>query len=105
MSKKHMKSVSMEDTEKVPSEASGEEPATAADVLPRIEPSEAIRVADGGKLVVPREDLLADLDDGAEMDLLSAQAKKIRRPDRREWVVINPASQFPLRCRGHSIKT
>jgi hypothetical protein len=71
--------------------------------LPAIEhePPDAIHVGAGGKLVVPREDHLADLDDGTEIDLLHAQTQKVRRPDRREWVALNPASELPTRLLLH----
>src|SRR5690349_8271475 len=51
----------------------------AAAPLPRIEPEpdDTIHVAAGGKLVVPREDHDADLDDGAELDLVSGMPPKI----------------------------
>jgi hypothetical protein len=84
----------------------GEEQPTAANAarsLPAVEPEPAddIRVGGGGKLIVPREDLDADLDDGVELDLLNLQAKKIRKPNRREWVVLNPASELPTRMLLH----
>ena len=44
------------------------------------EPTDAIHVGAGGRLIVPREDLSAELDAGDEMDLASALAKKSRRP-------------------------
>jgi hypothetical protein len=71
--------------------------------LPPIEhePPDAIHVGAGGKLVVPREDLLDDLDDGTEFDLVAAQPMKVRRPDRREWVALNPASELPTRLLLH----
>jgi hypothetical protein len=47
------------------------------------EVSDQILVGAGGKLEVPREDPDVDLDDGAELDLLNLQAKKIRKSGRR----------------------
>jgi hypothetical protein len=75
-------------------------------VLPKIEPetSETIHVGAGGKLVVPREDFLADLDDGTEIDLVDAQTKKIRKPDRREWIALHRASELTTRLLLHKPK-
>jgi hypothetical protein len=74
--------------------------------LPAIEhePPDAIHVGAGGKLVVPRENLLDDLDGGDEVDLVTAQPMKVRRPDRREWVVLNPASELRTRLLLHKPK-
>jgi hypothetical protein len=60
------------------------------------EPDETIRVGAGGPLVVPREDLDADIDDSAEIDLLGGQLK-IRRPNRWEWIVLLPRSELTTR--------
>ena len=82
-------------------------PATPAPTpLPTVnaEPDEKIHVAAGGKLIVPREDLLAELDDGTEMDLVDGLPKKIRKPDRREWIVLNRASEFTIRLLIHKPK-
>jgi hypothetical protein len=70
---------------------------------PTIEPEaqDAIRVGAGGPLVVPREDLDTDLDDGAELDLLSLQPTKIRKPGRFEWVLLNPALELRTRLLPH----
>jgi hypothetical protein len=77
--------------------------------LPRIEPEpqeppDPIHVGAAGKLIVPYEDLLDDFDDGTEMDLVSGQTKKIRRPDRREWIVLNRESEFHARLLNHKPK-
>jgi hypothetical protein len=66
--------------------------------LPTIdaEPDEPIRVGAGGPLVVPREDLDADLDDTVEIDLLGGQPK-IRKPQRREWIALLPQSELTTR--------
>src|SRR5438552_183060 len=74
--------------------APGDTPPNAAtvaaptDALPTIEmePDETIYVAAGGKLIVPREDLFAELDDGAEMDLVDGLSLKHHKPHRREWI-------------------
>jgi hypothetical protein len=78
----------------------------AAASLPAIEPEtpEQIHVGAGGKLVVPHEDLLADLDDGDEIDLVSAQTKKVRKPHRREWIALRPESELTTRLLIHKPK-
>ena len=52
--------------------------------LPRVEgePDEEIRVGAGGKLVIPREDFDAELDDSEELDLAGMTVPKIRKPGR-----------------------
>src|SRR5262249_44865427 len=74
--------------------------------LPVLEPEapDTVRVAAGGKLLVPREDLDADLDDGSELDLVSAQAKQVRKPDRREWIALKRDSEYPTRLLLHKPK-
>jgi hypothetical protein len=62
--------------------------------IDRVEP-EVIQVGAGGKLVVPREDLDVYLDEGDELDLTSGLPKKERKPHRREWIALNPASEHP----------
>jgi hypothetical protein len=52
-------------------------------------------------LIVPREDLDAGIIDGEELDLAAVQAKEIRKPDRREWFVLNRASELPTRLLLH----
>ena len=47
-------------------------------------PPKPIVVGGGGKLVVPREDITRNVDIGEELDLKDLQAKKIRKPGRRE---------------------
>jgi hypothetical protein len=73
-------------------------PNESATALPAIEaePDGPIRVGAGGPLVVPREDLDADLDDSAEIDLLGGQPK-IRKPHRREWIALLPESELRTR--------
>lgn len=61
------------------------------------ETDEAILVGHGGPLIVPHEDIGVDLDDGEDLDLGALQAKKIRRPGRREWIAINPARELTTR--------
>jgi hypothetical protein len=65
-------------------------------VIDRIQVEE-ICVGAGGPLVVPREDLGADIDGASELDLAGMLAQKIRKPDRREWIALNPASELPTR--------
>jgi hypothetical protein len=62
---------------------------------PRIEPEgpDDIRVG-GGKLSVPHEDFGDDLDDGTEMDLVTGQPLKVRRPHRREWCLLKRDSEI-----------
>jgi hypothetical protein len=74
--------------------------------LPAIDriPVEEIRVGAGGPLVVPREDLGADIDGAGELDLAGMLAQKIRKPDRREWIALNPASELPTRLLLHKPK-
>jgi hypothetical protein len=71
-----------------------------------IEPqqSDKIDVAAGGKLVVPREDIAAGIDDGSELDLAANQNKKIRKPGRREWIALNAKSELTTRLLQHKPK-
>jgi hypothetical protein len=62
---------------------------------------EGIHVGAGGTLVVPREDLGAEIDDASELDLASMIAQKIRKPWRREWIALNPASELTTRLLLH----
>jgi hypothetical protein len=75
----------------------------AGESLPTIDrvPIDEIRVGAGGTLVVPREDIGADLDAGDELDLVGMMTKKIRKPGRREWIALNPASELPTRMLLH----
>ena len=68
------------------------------------EPLDTIHVGAGGKLIVPREDIDADLDDGEEIDLVSDQAVKIHKPSRREWIAIFPLLELPVRMLLHKAK-
>ena len=54
--------------------------------------SEEIKVGAIGKLVVPREEYSILDDDGDELDL--GGGIKIRRPRRREWIVINKQAEM-----------
>jgi hypothetical protein len=78
----------------------------AYDGLPEIDrsPVEEIRVGAGGTLVVPREDLGADIDGSSELDIAGMLARKIRKPDRREWIALNPGSELPTRMLLHKPK-
>lgn len=68
------------------------------------EATDTIRPGHGGKLIVPREDIDVDLEDGEELDLLSLEAKKIRKPDRREWIILNRESQWVTRLLLHKAR-
>jgi hypothetical protein len=74
--------------------------------LPTIDrlPVEEIHLGAGGPLVVPREDVGADIDGAGELDLAGMTAKKIRKPHRREWIALNPASELPTRLLLHKPK-
>jgi hypothetical protein len=63
-----------------------------------------INVGAGGILAVPREDLDADSFAGEDLDLAAGQPKKIRRPDRREFIALSLASEFPTRLLLHKPK-
>lgn len=88
----------------IPAEPVPAEPNPAAIPLIRPDPPESIRVGAGGKLLVPRENLDDGLDEGTEIDLLSSQPKKIRRPDRREWIAVSPDSELTTRLLLHKPK-
>jgi hypothetical protein len=86
-----------------PSERDGQQQITKPSKLAVIaaEPPDTIHVGAGGKLEVPREDFDVDLDDGAELDLHELQAKKIRKPGRREWIALSLGSELPTRLLLH----
>ncbi len=73
-------------------------------MIKRVPLEEPIRVGAGGTLVVPREDFDADIDEGSELDLAGMLAQKIRKPGRREWFALNPASELPTRMLLHKPK-
>ena len=77
-----------------------------AEPVPKIErePQRRIIAGNGGKLVVPREEIFADVDVGSDMDLAAMQAKKIRRPDRREWIALNVDAELQTRLLRHKAK-
>ena len=79
------------------SSVSVDEPAPGQGHPEAAQPASAILVGHGGPLVVPREDLAIDLDDGLDLDLGALQAKKVRRPGRREWFALDPARALPTR--------
>jgi hypothetical protein len=60
-----------------------------------------IKPGAGGRLIVPQVSLDADLDEGAELDLASLQAKRIRRPGRREWIWLDMSLELPTRLLLH----
>ncbi len=68
------------------------------------EDADEIRVGAGGKLTVPREDNGDLADDSQELDLAAMQAKKVRKPNRREWIVVNPATELPTKLLLHKPK-
>ena len=68
------------------------------------EPIDCIHVGAGGRLVVPREDIVADVDLGDELNLVEMLNKKIQKPGRREWIALNLASELPTRLLIHKPK-
>lgn len=76
----------------------------AIPIIEREPDAERIMVSGGGKLIVPREDIASDTDVGGELDLRDLQAKKIRKPGRREWIALNQASELPTRLLIHKPK-
>lgn len=77
---------------------------SVAPTIERVPHEEPIRVGAGGTLVVPREDIGAEIDEGSELDLAAMIAKKHRKPGRREWIALNPASELPTRMLLHKPK-
>ena len=73
-------------------------------MIERVPLEEPIRVGAGGTLIVPREDIGADIDEGSELDLAGMLAQKPRKPGRREWIALNPASELPTRLLLHKPK-
>ncbi len=67
----------------------------------RTNEAEKIDVGAGGTLVVPREDIGADIEPGSEMDTTEMMAPKIRKPQRREWVVLNRRAELTTRLLLH----
>lgn len=68
-------------------------------VRPRVEkiesePLGSIHVGGGGKLIVPREDIDADVDDGEELDPDATRVLKCRKPGRNELIVLNRESEL-----------
>jgi len=68
------------------------------------EHAERIIVGNDGRLRVPREDISADIELGEDLDLKELQAKKIRKPGRREWIALNRQSELPTRLLIHKPK-
>jgi hypothetical protein len=68
------------------------------------EPAEPINVGAGGKLIVPREDIGEGIGPETELDLIGPQRLKIRKPGRREWIALDPASELPTRLLIHRPK-
>jgi hypothetical protein len=84
-------------------QAPKDEPEAGLPTIDRL-PLGEIRVGAGGPLVVPREDLGADIDGAGELELAGMMALKVRKPDRREWIALNPASELPTRLLLHKPK-
>jgi hypothetical protein len=61
------------------------------------EPIDRIVVGAGGKLVVPRENILAGFDPDEELDLVELEKRKTRKPGRREWIAIQHDAELPTR--------
>jgi hypothetical protein len=78
----------------------------AGEGLPTIDrrPDAEIRVGAGGTLVVPREDLGDEFDDSSELDVAGMLPLKVRKPGRREWIAVNPASELTTRLLLHKPK-
>ena len=74
--------------------------------LPQIERdhNDHIHVGVRPLLLVPREDIGMDLEIGDDLDLVAMQAKKCRKPNRREWIALNPASEIATRLLLHKPK-
>jgi hypothetical protein len=64
-------------------------------------PDEQIVVGAGGLLSIPREEIE---DDSADEDELGGAAVKIRRPGRREFIIINPALELSTKLIVHKPK-
>ncbi|MBE7464260.1 MAG: hypothetical protein HS116_12345 [Planctomycetes bacterium] len=60
-----------------------------------------IIVGAGGRLVVPPEEVGDDLDAGSDLDITEMMSKRLRKPNRREWVVLNTATELPTRLLIH----
>ncbi len=82
-----------ENTTVTPDAAPAPQPAKIAE--------EKIEVGAGGTLVVPREDIGADIEAGTELDTAELMAPKIRKPQRREWVVLNRRAELTTRLLLH----
>ena len=99
-------SVCRDDGTTAPSMESGNNGSVRRANLPSIEREavDRIHVGAGGPLVVPREDINVDLDVGEDLDLVAMQAKKQRKPGRREWIALNPTSELTTRLLIHKPK-
>jgi hypothetical protein len=78
----------------------------ADESLPAIDrvPIDGLRVGAGGTLVVPREDIGDEIDDSTELDLAEMMPQKVRKPGRREWIALNPASKMTTHLLLHKPK-
>jgi hypothetical protein len=62
-----------------------------------------IRPGAGGIITdIPQESIYDDADLGDEVDLAKNARKKLRKPGRREWIVLNRASEYQTRLLVHS---
>jgi len=65
---------------------------------------DAIRPGAIQKLVVPRENIGAEIVESQELDLGNLGTMKIRKPERREWFVLKHDSELPTRLLIHKPK-
>ncbi len=70
----------------------------------RQEPISPITVGAGGPLIVPQETMDSGIEDDTELDLAALATTKVRKPHRREWIALNPASELTTRLLLHRPK-
>jgi hypothetical protein len=61
------------------------------------EGDDRINLGVGGKLVVPRENIVDGFDPEEELDLVELGKRRIRKPGRREWIAIRRDAELPTR--------
>lgn len=66
-----------------------------------LEPTDDIHVGAGGTLVVPEEDIAAGIVEGEDMNIAAQLPKRIRKPNRREWVMLRRDSELQTRLLIH----
>lgn len=79
-------------------------PDGAADIVANTneaEQTDTIQVGAGGTLVVPQEDIGADIVDGTDMGIAGMLPKRIRKPGRREWIKVRRNSELQTRLLIH----